>query len=132
MKFIRSFFFVGNKERLQKTVKRANGKMLSEQRFTVLMRDKTIQRHGFPQQAFCFRFHCRFQKKENGYEIQYFSTPDWWTLVRVLALPALLWWALYKKPTSIYLAGGALLLLIINLACQGVRCAKQFEKMCEK
>ena len=127
MRFGRSFFFVGNMERLQKMVHRANGEMLSKQRFSAIMCDNTIRRY-----AFRFRFHCCYQRKENGYEIRYFAIPNWWTLVRVMALPALLWLALYQKSTSIYLAGFALLLLVVNLVRQGVHCAKQFEEMCEK
>ena len=132
MRFGRSFFFVGNKERLQKTVQRANGKMLSEQRFSVLVYDKSIQQRGLLRDAYGFRFYCRFQKKENGYEIRYFVTPTCWTLARTMVVPALLWLALHQESSSIYLAGFVLLLLLVNLVRQGVHCAEQFEEMCEK
>ena len=125
-------FFDGAKERLQKILRNAGGKQLSNQRFSVLVYDKTIQQRGFLRDAFGFRFSCCFQKKENGYEIRYLVTPDWWTLVRVVALPTLLWLVLHQKTASIYLAGFAALLLLVNLVRQGVHCTRQFEKMCEK
>ena len=130
----KKFFFDGNKERLQKIVRNAGGKLLSNQRFSVLVHDKSIHQRGFLflRDGFCFRLYCRFQKMENGYEIRYLVTPDWWTLVRVVALTMLLSMLLSDRSVSICLAVLGFLLLLVNLVRQGVRCASQFEEMCKK
>ena len=131
MRFGKTVFFAGNKERLKKTVRNAKGKMLSEQRFSVLVHDRTIRQHGLLLRAFQFRIHCCFQKKGNGYEIGYFVTPNWWTIVRIIVF-IILWLVLYQKAKSVYLTIFVFLLLLVNFVRQGIHCTKQFEEMCKK
>ena len=101
--------FKGNKERLHRFVQRANGKMLGNQRFCVNLKDKRVKC------AFSLRFHCRYQKVDDGYEILYFITPILFDLVCSAVLLALLCWLLWQKQINPYFTlGFGLIACFIN------------------
>ena len=117
-----SFFFEGSKEKLQRYVNRAGGMMLDGQRFYVDLKDKKRKQH----RAFSFRFHCRFQKTDAGYEIRYFVIPTVFSFIRFVLFVVIMVALLCQSWAYSYLAGGCLTILYcIDIFAQRIQCIRQ-------
>ncbi len=124
MTFFQNYVFMeGSKEKLQRFVQRTNGKMSDGQRFYVDVKDKKLKQH----RAFPFRFYCRFQKVDKGYEIRYFIMPTIFGVVRLGAAVVFLFLLLCQNKVNPYLAGGCFMILyFFNLFAQRAQCVRQF------
>lgn len=131
MKFFtaRSVFVHGDKNRLQKLVTRTNGKMLDNQRFSVVIRSEKVKRYS----AIPFLFHCSYERAEGGYQVQYFTTLTLWGCLRLLLSVAVIAWLAHQRqlnPYAIYGFCGAV--YSVNHIIQRRHCVKQFEEAYRK
>lgn len=120
----RSVFVHGDKARLQKLVTRTNGKMLANQRFSVVMKSEKIKQYS----AIPFLFHCSYKRVDGGYHIQYFTTLTLWGYLRLLLCAACIGWLVSRQQLSPYaIYGLCAALYCINHIIQRRHCVAQFE-----
>ena len=130
MQFLRKdILFVGNKDRLQRFVKRENGKFLDHQKFTVVFKSSKIRRKYRPI-PFCF--HCTYEKEKNGYSITYYVVPSTTGSIIILLEWAFLffitWWQ-HWNPLIILVV---FIFALPNYLSERSDCIRQFEAACQK
>lgn len=82
----KSICFRGSRERLRKMVMQRNGVFLKDQRFTLLWQSSQYKEFH----RLTFRINCRYEKKEDGYEITYAVVPTLLSFLRIIA-PWIIW-----------------------------------------
>ena len=125
--FQRKVFFEGTKDRLHRFIQRQNGKLIDDQRFTVVYRIKS--RRGAHTQ--CVRG--QYKKAENGYDIHYFVLPTIWNVsesLLLMALVGIIYHYIQEDPTALYIM--IVLFGIAGYFVQRARCIRKFEADCKK
>ena len=127
--FRKNVFFDGNLDRLHRCVRREKGKLLKNQRFTMILKSKKVRRlSAIP---FCFR--CRFQKCENGYHILYYLIPAWSHFLWFLLAIAIVGVYAYYRQWDFFVACGLFTLLCVpSYFIQRSQCILLFEAICQK
>ena len=129
MIFPKTVFFAGNKDRLHRYVRRENGKLLQDQRFSVILRSNKVK--GYTAIPFCF--YCKYQKCDNGYNIQYFAIPTLLYLVCFLLCVVFLGLYFYHRQWNPYISCGMFVLFCIpNYFIQRSQCIRLFGAACQK
>ena len=127
--YMKKVLFNGSKEKLQRFVQRENGKTLGDQRFYVDVKNKYLKQH----RAFPFRFRCKYQKTEKGYEVGYFILPAPFGFVRMAIWCILAGIFVYVRQLNPLLVFGFLAIAyFINYFCQRSQCIRQFETACSQ
>lgn len=127
--FKKNVFFDGNSDRLHRCIRRENGKLFKNQRFTIILKSKQVKKLS----AIPFCFHCRFDKVENGYHIRYFMIPTVFHFLEFLLVMALIGlYSYYRQYNPIISCGLFTLLCIPNYFIQRSQCIRIFEAICQK
>lgn len=83
--------------------------------------------------AIPFLFYCKYEKREDGYQIRYFTSLSVFGFLRLLLCFAVIGWIVYQQRLNLYAAYGILgLLCCINHFVQRSHCIKQFEAEYQK
>ena len=127
--FAKSVFFHGNKERLTRFVEREGGKMLTGQRFFLVVKSKkTRQLDRIP-----FYFLCWYQKVEGGYKICYAPLLSMSGTLRLIALLVVTGLIIQEKQLNPYIIYALpIILYFVNHYIQRSRCIRQFETLCQQ
>ena len=129
MIFQKTAFFAGNKDRLHRAVQRENGKLLKDKRFSVVLKSTKVKRHT----AIPFRFHCNYEKCEDGYTIRYFAVPTWIYFVGFLLCLAVMGFYSYYRQWNPFISCGLFVLFCFpNYFIQRSQCIRLFEAICQK
>ncbi len=129
MMFHKTVFFVGNRDRLYRYVQQENGKIWKDQRFRLVLRSNKVKRYT----AIPFRFYCKYQKCDNGYNIQYLPIPTGLHLLCFLLTIVFLGLYCYHRQWNPFIACGLFVLLCFpNYCIQRSQCIRQFEAVCQK
>ena len=129
MIFQKTVFFAGNKDRLHRAVRRENGKILKDQQLSVILKSNKVKRH----MAIPFCFHCKYQKCDNGYNIQYFVVPTLLHFACFLLCLALLGIYSYHRQWNPFISCGLFVLFCFpNYFIQRSQCIRLFEAICQK
>ena len=122
-------FFAGNRDRLHRCVQRENGKMLNDQRFSVVLKSDKVKRHT----AIPFRFYCQYEKCEGGYNIRYFAAPTWICIAGfLLCLTGLGLYSDYRQWNPFISCGLFTLFCFPSYFIQRSQCIRLFKAICQK
>lgn len=128
MTFRKTVFFMGNRDRLHRYVQREKGKMLLNQRFVVVLKSNKVRHAAIP---FCF--YCKYQKCDNGYNIQFFAVPTVVHLVCFLLCLIFMGFYFFYRQWNPYISCGLFVLFCFpNYFIQRSQCIRLFEAVCQK
>lgn len=122
--------FQGSRERLLKMIRKYDGTLLSDNRFTLFWNGA-----GFRyRKGLSFRFHCTFEEAPGGFDISWRLLPTGFTLLRILiiliAFLALAWNAWNTGDAAVFpvwLLFGAM--IAASVIWDGVRCVREFTRV---
>ena len=125
----RSVFFHGDKERLKRFVAREGGKMSTDQRFSLVVKNDKLK--WYSQIRFCFI--CQYQKVEGGYEILYVPLLSVSSTLRLIALLVLIGLLIPGQHLNPYITYAlSIILYSVNYYTQRSHCIRQFETLCQQ